>query len=141
MNSEEIKAEAALEMDSLDSETPDIVAVSHIIASATRDCITLFDKMSEDNMWAQDQLTRFNIWVNNIGVFARGHASLDYRLRDAPDILDLMMQQVGVLSANLEARMLTLLKLRLCYLQALPSSLIFCSPFCGMNYSPHIFSS
>ncbi|KAF4614364.1 hypothetical protein G7Y89_g15373 [Cudoniella acicularis] len=103
MNSEEIKAEAALEMKSLDSESPDMVAVSRIIASATRDCIALFDKMSEEKGWAQDQLTRFNVWANNIGVFAHGHASLDYRLRDAPDILDLMMQQVGVLRANLEA--------------------------------------
>jgi hypothetical protein len=106
MDSEEIKAETAIGVDSLDSESPDIVAVSRIIASATRDCIVLFDKMSEENGWAQDQLTRFNIWANNIGVFASGHASLDYRLRDAPDILDIMMQQVGLLQANLEARML-----------------------------------
>jgi hypothetical protein len=29
-----------------------------------------------------DQHGRFNIWAGNIGVFAAGHASLDYRLRE-----------------------------------------------------------
>lgn len=32
----------------------------------------------------EDQYGRFNIWVGNLGVFAKGHASLDYRLRDSP---------------------------------------------------------
>ncbi|KAL1638136.1 hypothetical protein SLS58_008973 [Diplodia intermedia] len=39
-----------------------------------------------------DQLARFNIWTCNIGVFASGHASLDYRLRDSPEAKTLMIQ-------------------------------------------------
>lgn len=39
-----------------------------------------------------DQLARFNIWASNIGVFASGHASLDYRLRDSPEAKSLMIQ-------------------------------------------------
>jgi len=32
----------------------------------------------------EDQYGRFNIWARNVGVFASGHASLDYRLREDP---------------------------------------------------------
>jgi Ser/Thr protein kinase RdoA (MazF antagonist) len=31
--------------------------------------------------WAEDQRARFQIWGANLGVFASGHASSDYRLR------------------------------------------------------------
>ena len=33
---------------------------------------------------AAAQLSRFNLWTSNIGVFSSRHASLDYRLRTAP---------------------------------------------------------
>lgn len=33
----------------------------------------------------EDQLGRFNIFARNVGVFADGHASLDYRLRQSDD--------------------------------------------------------
>jgi hypothetical protein len=39
---------------------------------------------------ADDQLARFRMWAGNIGVFAEGHASLDYRLRDLEDVQKLM---------------------------------------------------
>lgn len=32
--------------------------------------------------WIKDQFARFKMWAGNIGAFADGHASLDYRLRD-----------------------------------------------------------
>jgi hypothetical protein len=32
--------------------------------------------------WINDQFARFKMWAGNIGAFADGHASLDYRLRD-----------------------------------------------------------
>lgn len=34
---------------------------------------------------ADDQLGRLRIWAVNIGVAARGHASLDHRLRDGKE--------------------------------------------------------
>ena len=34
--------------------------------------------------FAKRQLSRFELWASNIGVFASRHASLDYRLRTAP---------------------------------------------------------
>ncbi|KAH8742706.1 hypothetical protein F5883DRAFT_513040, partial [Diaporthe sp. PMI_573] len=36
----------------------------------------------------EDQLARFSLWASGIGVFARGRASMDHRLREAPDIYD-----------------------------------------------------
>lgn len=33
--------------------------------------------------FARSQLSRFDLWASNIGVFASLHASLDYRLRTA----------------------------------------------------------
>lgn len=40
----------------------------------------------------EDQYGRFNIWVGNLGVFAKGHASLDYRLRDSPQQMTLLKE-------------------------------------------------
>jgi hypothetical protein len=37
---------------------------------------------SYDVSWIEDQFARFKMWAGNIGAFAEGHASLDYRLRD-----------------------------------------------------------
>lgn len=34
----------------------------------------------------EDQLARFSIWTASIGVFARGRASMDHRLREATDV-------------------------------------------------------
>lgn len=40
----------------------------------------------------EDQSGRFNIWVGNLGVFAKDHASLDYRLRDSPEQASLLKE-------------------------------------------------
>ncbi|KAL8388757.1 hypothetical protein RB599_010082, partial [Gaeumannomyces hyphopodioides] len=34
----------------------------------------------------EDQLTRFTLWTNSMGVFAEGRASMDHRLRETPDV-------------------------------------------------------
>ncbi|KAK3952208.1 hypothetical protein QBC32DRAFT_324617 [Pseudoneurospora amorphoporcata] len=36
----------------------------------------------------EDQLARFSIWTSSIGVFAAGRASMDHRLREAPEVHD-----------------------------------------------------
>lgn len=33
-----------------------------------------------------EEITRFKLWSGNIGLLHHGHASLDYRLRDAPAV-------------------------------------------------------
>ncbi|KAF4539972.1 Tetratricopeptide-like helical protein [Lasiodiplodia theobromae] len=69
-------------------------------AKAVADCFHLLVDVGLDDENLQksestdmdDQLARFNIWASNIGVFASGHASLDYRLRDSPEAKTLMIQ-------------------------------------------------
>ncbi|KAE8448457.1 hypothetical protein EG329_009522 [Mollisiaceae sp. DMI_Dod_QoI] len=84
-------------------ESPDVASVTQIVSSGARDCVALFTTLSREDGWAEDQQRRFNVWASSIGVFARGHISLDHRLRDAPDILELIMQQVAVLKGNLSS--------------------------------------
>jgi hypothetical protein len=51
---------------------------------------------------AEDQLARFKIWGGNIGVDAKGHASLDYRLRDSPQARALMLDLLERLQSHLQ---------------------------------------
>lgn len=46
---------------------------------------------SHDVTWIQDQFARFKMWAGNIGAFAEGHASLDYRLRDSDETKQLLL--------------------------------------------------
>ena len=41
---------------------------------------------SGEEPWAEDQMTRFNMWTANLGVFASGHTSVEHRLRDHSEI-------------------------------------------------------
>lgn len=49
----------------------------------------------------QDQLTRFDIWSANIGVFSADRSSLDYRVMYHQDIRDMLLQLLGMLHRNL----------------------------------------
>jgi hypothetical protein len=49
---------------------------------------------------AQEQVSRFNLWASNIGVFARFSMSLDYRLHDAPDIAEIIIGMLRVLAVR-----------------------------------------
>lgn len=39
-----------------------------------------------------DQLARFRLWAANIGVFAEGHGSLDWRLRESPSFKEVVVE-------------------------------------------------
>jgi hypothetical protein len=49
------------------------------------------DRHNAEDRDVEEQRARFLIWLANIGVFAGGHASLDYRLRDALEARNLML--------------------------------------------------
>lgn len=40
----------------------------------------------------EDQLGRFNIFARNLGIFAEGHGSLDWRLRESEDAQEVTLQ-------------------------------------------------
>jgi hypothetical protein len=58
-------------------------------------------QVQEHEEWAEIQMDRFNVWAANLGVFAFGHASVDYRLRDCSEISTLILQLLSALQANL----------------------------------------
>ena len=53
--------------------------------------------LSSTGLRADEQLARYEIWTSNIGVFADGHAALDYRVRDSEDARQLMIEFLGTL--------------------------------------------
>ncbi|KAF5989286.1 serine threonine kinase, partial [Fusarium coicis] len=55
-----------------------------------------------DAEFLKDQLARFRIWTGNLGVFASGTASADYRLCDDPDIKDIIVKLLQRLAYNLK---------------------------------------
>jgi hypothetical protein len=73
--------------------------MSHELRTATQGCLEQFKLLIEISVklglasegpnvtygssWIGEQYARFKIWAGNIGTFAEGHASLDYRLRDS----------------------------------------------------------
>ncbi|KAL4988122.1 hypothetical protein BDW68DRAFT_159782 [Aspergillus falconensis] len=70
-----------------------------ICLQSFNDCLTQFHLLSPRQQSAvDDQLGRFSIWVSNIGVFAPTRGSLDYRLREAPDIQRLVRRLLRTLN-------------------------------------------
>ena len=63
---------------------------------------TIEEQFKAGNLLAEDQLGRFRIWAKNIGVFAEGHASLDYRLRDSAEVRLLMVDQLETLQNSVQ---------------------------------------
>jgi hypothetical protein len=79
------------------------------IASHAAACVQVFNKclahdvlIRYEDEWTEDQLARFNIWAANLGVFARGHASADHRLRYGDEVRNLMLQLLEALCNNLQ---------------------------------------
>ncbi|KAG4432743.1 hypothetical protein IFR05_011773 [Cadophora sp. M221] len=57
--------------------------------------------LSEKNPWVKDQSAQFNIWVANAGVLGVGHRSLDFKLKELPDIKALIEQLLSSLATDL----------------------------------------
>lgn len=49
----------------------------------------------------EDEFGRFRLWAANIGALSRGHSSLDYRLRDAPLVLEGALKLLNELQQEL----------------------------------------
>ena len=74
----------------------------HNVLSATRGDEGI-DSNAELAARLEDELGRFSIWAGNIGVFAvHENTTLDYRVRDAPQIKDLIVQQLDGLAKYLK---------------------------------------
>lgn len=49
----------------------------------------------------QNEFVRFKLWESNIGVLADVHASLDFRLREVPDVAELFLRQLDTIEERL----------------------------------------
>ncbi|OBT88811.1 hypothetical protein VE02_03180 [Pseudogymnoascus sp. 03VT05] len=63
----------------------------------------------------EDEFGRFRLWTANIGALSRGHSSLDYRLRDAPLVLEGALKLLNELQQELHQMCLVLSGARLPY--------------------------
>ncbi|OBT66654.1 hypothetical protein VE03_03872 [Pseudogymnoascus sp. 23342-1-I1] len=63
----------------------------------------------------EDEFGRFRLWAANIGALSRGHGSLDYRLRDAPVVLEGALKLLIELQQELHQMCLVLSGARLPY--------------------------
>ncbi|KAF2805712.1 uncharacterized protein BDZ99DRAFT_396002, partial [Mytilinidion resinicola] len=50
----------------------------------------------------EDEFARFKLWASNIGVFAEVHASLDFRVRELPEVKELFLRQLDTIECRLE---------------------------------------
>jgi hypothetical protein len=62
---------------------------------ALQKCVESFSGESQGLF--EVQLARFNLWASNIGTFAPYRTSLDCRLRDAPEITNVIVGLVDIL--------------------------------------------
>lgn len=87
---------------------------SNTIRSLSKECFYLFNQHCEalkndgsepakDGL--QDEFARFKLWFYNTGVFAEVQLSLDFRLREMPDIRGLFLSHLDTIYCRLTQRM------------------------------------
>lgn len=89
-----------------------------LFASAIRSCALALDSENEvdeirwptENGQLRIERDRFRIWAANTAVFAEGRQSLEYRLRELPEELDLVRSLLGTISSRLKSYELALSK-------------------------------
>ncbi|KAG9195991.1 hypothetical protein G6011_01112 [Alternaria panax] len=69
----------------------------------------------------EDEVGRFRVWAGNLGALQKGHSSLDYRLRDSPNLLSSALKLLEELEHNLSETYAVVSGARLPY-EAQPST-------------------
>lgn len=96
-----------------------IVSDSHSHCSATeimklvdlsRKCLQSLKDLT-DTFRGEDQLFRFNMWAANSSVFTSGHAFMDWRLRDNPELREMMVDSLATLERHLNRKSCNLSRL------------------------------
>lgn len=60
-------------------------------------------RLSPSLVRVEDQLARFSIWAANLNVFSASKASLDNRLREAPDVKDAIVSLLETLDYRIKS--------------------------------------
>jgi hypothetical protein len=56
----------------------------------------------EEQNCLETQSARFKLWADNIGAFAEGHASLDYRLHEHEEFAVMIRDQLSAIQTHLK---------------------------------------
>lgn len=82
------------------------------VVALSRKCFQSLKDLTDTvgGAWGEDQLFRFNMWAANSSVFTPGHASMDWRLRDSPEIREMMVDSLDVLERHLTRKSCNLLR-------------------------------
>jgi hypothetical protein len=80
------------------------------IADIAASCRRSFEKSlsstaplsAREKSLVEDQLARFSLWTSNIGTFAPGRASMDHRLREAPEVQAVVIGLLEALNDRVE---------------------------------------
>lgn len=72
------------------------------------ECLHAFNACIESAItvtWPQDQLDRFNLWAAHGGIFGiyNSHTSMDWRLRDRPELVEMMLLLLELLQGYLSS--------------------------------------
>jgi hypothetical protein len=59
-------------------------------------------EFSDISTGLKDELGRFRIWVENAGAHRSGRVSLDYRLREAPEVKEVVLELMNNLHSDLQ---------------------------------------
>lgn len=89
-----------------DSQAPPDISISEaaeLCRERFRTCLSISSAANHTtHAGVQDQFARFSMWADNIRASAPGRASLDYRLRDALELRNLISDLLGGLSATVD---------------------------------------
>jgi hypothetical protein len=82
-----------------------LAGVGFEVLSVFRDVIQACQASSSETALpaqsVEDQFERFDLWAINLGIHRPGHASLDYRFRDAPQIYQYTLKLLAELKEAL----------------------------------------
>ncbi|UNI23184.1 hypothetical protein JDV02_009018 [Purpureocillium takamizusanense] len=90
-------------------EATTIAGAAELALSDFQRCLHLSAQLHpRESALVEDQLARFSLWMSEIGVFARERASVDHRLREAPDVRDAVIGLLETLADSVQNCSLTL---------------------------------
>ncbi|KAL7916500.1 hypothetical protein GGI35DRAFT_433224 [Trichoderma velutinum] len=84
------------------------MAPEDAIYNKAAECLKVFNDCIESmtsTPWPQDQLDRFNLWAAHGGIFGnyQQHTSMDWRLRERPELVEMILQLLTLLHEYLSA--------------------------------------
>lgn len=85
------------------------MATENAIYNKAAECLKAFNGCIESmasTSWPQDQLDRFNLWAAHGGIFGsyQKRTSMDWRLRERPELVDMILQLLDLLHEYLSGK-------------------------------------